>query len=115
MAQRAEEGGVGGRVEGRRGGGGGALRRRRAASPPPPSLPPSPPGAAASTSAPHTPPPSQHGDTALDDAKRKGYTEVVKLLENPPATAAQVGRAAPRPHPPHRPCALCDRCLQPHP
>ena len=90
--------GVGARGGG--GGGGGALRRRRAASPPPPSLPPSPPGAAASTSAPHTPPPSQDGDTALDDAKSKGHTEVVKILENPAAYfAAQVGRAAPHAEP----------------
>ena len=68
----------------------GAAPPLRAAQPPP-----SPPGAAASTSAP--PSPSQSGDTALDDAKEKGHTEV-KLLEKctPAYFAAQVGRTAPR-------------------
>ena len=95
MAQRAEEGGVGGRGEGRGGGGGGALRRRRAASPrrPAPALPPRG-GRLHLRPAPSA---SQHGDTALDRAKEKKHTEVVKLLENPAAYfAAQVGRAAPR-------------------
>ena len=51
MAQRAEEGDVGGRVEGRGGGWGrGPAQAPRRLSAPP-SLPPSPPGAAASTSA----------------------------------------------------------------
>ena len=118
MAQRAEEGGVGG--FGARGGagvvGGGALLTGaapplRAAQPPPLS----PPGAAASTSS-LPPSPSQDGDTALDDAKKRSHTEVVKLLENAPAIAAQVSRAAPHPaNPPPRPCAVCDRCVEPHP
>ena len=68
----------------------GAAPPLRAAQPPP-----SPPGAAASTSAP--PSPSQSGDTALDDAKEKGHTEV-KLLEKctPAYFAAQVGHPATR-------------------
>ena len=86
MAQRAEEGGV----EGRDWGWGGALLRRRAASRRRP-VPPSPPGAAASTATLH-PSPWQYGHTALDLAE-VGNTEVVELLENAPAMAAQVGAA----------------------
>ena len=97
MAQRAEEGGVGG--VGARGRGGGVGERgpaqapRRLSAPPSPS--PSPPGAAASTSAlPSSP--SQYGDTALDWAKEYNRTEVIKLLEKytPAYLAAQVGLAA---------------------
>jgi hypothetical protein len=77
---------VGGvRGEGRGGGGGrGPAHRRRAASPRRPAPRPS-----------HPPGPPQNGDTALDDAKKQKHTEVIKLLENAPAIAEQVGRAAP--------------------
>ena len=91
MAHRAEDGGVGGWSEGRGGGGGGALRRRRAASPRRPAAAFSPQGGRLHLRPP--PSPSQGGDTALDDAKSHGHTEVVKLLENAPAIAAQVGAA----------------------
>ena len=41
-------------------------------------------------------PPRQHGDTALDFAMRRKHVEVVRLLENAPASAVQVSRAAPQ-------------------
>ena len=69
----------------------GAAPPLRAALPPP-----SPPRAAASTAS-LPPPPSQGGETALDKAKEKKQTEVVKLLENAPAIAAQVSAAPPSP------------------
>jgi hypothetical protein len=118
MAQRAEEGGVGGSGRGAgRGWGGGALLtgaapRLRAAQPPP-----SPPRGGRLHLRP-SPSPSQDGDTALDEAKKQNRTEVIKLLEKytPAYFAAQVGRAAPHPATPsHRPCAVCDRCVEPHP
>jgi len=106
--------GVGARGQGGGCGGRGPVHRRRAASlrrPAPgllpPGRPPPPP--------PPPPSPSQDGDTALDDAKRRGHTEVVTrhtevvtLLENA-AIAAQVGRAAPHAAPSYTPCArpLC--------
>ena len=91
MAQRAEEGGVGGRDEGRGGVGVGDLRRRRAASPrrPAAALPPR-------GGRPHLRPPlspSQDGNTALVWAKNRNNTEVVRLLLENAAVAAQVGSA----------------------
>ena len=92
-------GGVRGEGSGGGCGGRGPAHRRRAASPRRPAPRPS-----------HPPGPPQNGDTALDDAKKQKHTEVIKLLENAPAIAAQVGRAAPHPAtPPPRPCAVCDR------
>ena len=95
MAQRAEEGGVRGLGgEGRGWGlwGGGALRRRRAAPP----RRPQPPARSLRGGRLHLRPlPSlprrQDGDTALDDAKKKKHTQVIALLENAAAVAAQVG------------------------
>jgi len=112
MAQRAEEGGVGG--FGARGGagvvGGGALLTGAAPLLRAAHHPPSPPRGGRLHLRPSPPPPSQDGDTALDIAKKKKHTEIIKLLENAPAIAAQVGRAAPHPAtPPPRPCAVCDR------
>ena len=94
MAQRAEEGGVrgfGGR--GARVGLGGEgpcvgaappLRAAHSPRPHPPRRPPPPP-----------PLPSlprwQNGDTALDNAKSQGHTQVIALLENAAAITAQVG------------------------
>ena len=115
MAQRAKEGGVWGRGEGQGGDGGGALRRRRAASPRRPAPALSPRGGRLHLRPP--PSPSQDGDTALDYAKSKGLTEVVKLLENAPAIAAQVS-ATPPSHlctPLRLSAVLCDRYLGPHP
>eukprot|EP00964_Phaeocystis_antarctica_P038298 scaffold21913_cov51-Phaeocystis_antarctica.AAC.1 len=43
-----------------------------------------------------SPLPRQHGDTALDFAARRNHTEVVRLLGNEPASAAQVGRTTPQ-------------------
>ena len=113
MAQRAEEGGVGGvGARGRGGVAGGALRRRRAASPRRPQpFALSPRGGRLHLRPP--PSPSQGAQTALDWAKCNSDTEVIKILENPAAyLAAQVGRAAPHP-PPRRtapaPCAT-DAC-----
>ena len=115
MAQRAEEGGVGGRGEGRGEGGGGALRRRRAASPRRPAAALCPRGGRLHLRPP--PSPSQGGNTALDFAKQQKHTEVVKLLENAPAFAAQVGAAPPHLYaPPLRLSVVpCDRYLGPHP
>jgi hypothetical protein len=85
VAQRAEEGSVWGRGEGRSGCGGGALCRRRAGSPRRPL--PSSPGCL------YPPPPpsplslSQWRQTALDLAKQENHTETVRLLENAPAIA----------------------------
>ena len=111
MAQRAEEGGVGGvGARGRAGCGEGPCSQtsRRLSAPPSPR--PLPPGSAASTS-PLPLPASQFGGTALDDANFRGNTEVVKLLEryDPAYVAAQVGRAAPHAAPSYTPCArpLC--------
>ena len=95
MAHRAEDGGVGGWSEGRGGGGGGALRRRCAASPRRPAAAFSPQGGRLHLRPP--PSPSQGGDTALDCAKINNHTEVIKLLENAPAIAAQVSAAPPSP------------------
>ena len=56
------------------------------------SPPPAPSAAAASTSAPSPRfPRRQDGATALDNAKSKGHTQVIALLENAAAVAAQVG------------------------
>ena len=85
----------GGRGEGRGGGGGGALRRRRAASPLRPAAAFSPRGGRLHLRPP--PSPLQNGDTALDWAKEEEHTEVVQLLENAPAIAAQVSAAPPFP------------------
>ena len=77
MAQRAEEGGVGGLGE-RRGGGGG-LRRRRAASPRCPAPVLSPRGGRLHL---HPPPsPSQKGKTALGLAKKDNHKEVVLIFD----------------------------------
>ena len=58
------------------------------------SPPPAPSAAASSTSAPALPslPRRQDGDTALDNAKRRGHTQaIVRIMENDPAyLAAQV-------------------------
>ena len=89
--------GVGAR--GRGGGGGGGLRRRRAASPRRPAPALSPRGGRLHL---HSPPsPSQDGTTALGIAKYYNHTEVIKLLENAPAIAAQVSHAAPHRPPAH--------------
>ena len=95
MAQRAEEGGVRGLGGEGRGVGLGGEGPCAGAAPPlraARSPPPAPSAAAASTSAPS---PSlsrrQDGDTALDDAKSKGHTQAIALLENAAAIAAQVG------------------------
>ena len=81
-------------MEGRgewRGGGGGrgpAQAPHRLCAPPSPR--PLTPGQ------PPPPPPLQDGKTALDYAKEKKYTELVRLLEDPAVyLAAQVGRAVP--------------------
>ena len=119
MAQRAEEGGVGGGGEGRSGGGGrGPAQAPRRLSAPP-SRRPLPPLLSGGGRLHLRPPPSpsQDGDTALDYAKSKGLTEVVKLLENAPAIAAQVS-ATPPSHlctPLRLSAVLCDRYLGPHP
>ena len=94
MAQRAEEGGVRGfGGEGRGGGLGGEgpclgaappLRAAYSPRPLPPRRPPPPPPLPSL-------PRRQHGHTALDDAKRNRHTQVVALLKNPAAIAAQVG------------------------
>ena len=118
MAQRAEEGAWGVRGEGRGGGGGGgdlltgAAPPLRAAQPP---LSPSPPQGRRLHLFP-LPSPSQYGGTALDDAKAKNRMKVIKLLENAPAIAAQVGRAAPHPAtaPPPR-LRRVRPCVEPHP
>ena len=95
--QRAKEGGVWGRGEGRGGGGGrGPVQTPSRLSAPPLRAalpPPSPPGAAASTPPVlrlHSAPllfPSQWKQTALDLAKQENYTEIVTLLLAPPLTA----------------------------
>ena len=92
MAQRAEEGGVVGRGEGAGRGWGRALRRRRAASPrrPAPALSPRDGRLHLRTS----PSPSQDGETALDIAKEKKRTEIVRLFDPAAADAMQAGRAA---------------------
>ena len=94
MAQRAEEGGVrgfGGR--GARVGLGGEgpcvgaappLRATHSPRPHPPRRPPPPPPLPSL-------PRRQDGYTALDHAKREGHTQVITLLENAAAVAAQVG------------------------
>ena len=95
MAQRAEEGGVRGvwgRGAGLGLGGEGALRRRRAAPPRRPQLPArSLRGGLLHLRPLPSLPRRQFGYTALDYAKRKGRTQVIALLENPAAVAAQVG------------------------
>ena len=67
--------------------GGGTLRRRRGASPRRPA-----PALSSRGGRPHLrppPSPSQSGDTALDMAKERKHTEVIGILENAPADAAQ--------------------------
>ena len=60
------------------------LRAAHSPRPLPPRRPPPPPPLPSL-------PRRQHGDTALDDAKAKGHTQVIALLENAAAIAAQVG------------------------
>ena len=93
MAQRAEEGGLrgfGARGEGGFGGEGpcvGAAPPLRAAHSPrplPPRRPPPPPPLPSL-------PRRQYGDTALHMATIEGHTQVIALLENAAAVAAQVG------------------------
>ena len=85
MAQRAKEGGVGGLGRGAGRGGEGALRRRRAA----------PSRRLASALSPrggrlHPPPsPSQDGITALEEAKERKNTEVVRVFDPAAADAMQ--------------------------
>ena len=74
----------------------GCVGRRSALSPPPPAAARAPrvravPDSLARASAP------QDGDTALDDAKKKGHTECIRWLENPAAARAQVPAAPPTP------------------
>ena len=108
--------GVSGRGAGRGWGGGalftGAAPPLRAAQPP---LSPSPPQGRRLYLFP-PPSPSQHGETALDDAEMKNRTKVIKVLENAPAIAAQVGRAGPHPAtaPPPR-LRRVRPCVEPHP
>ena len=54
-------------------------------------------------------PSAQDGRTALDNAKKYGRTEVIKLLEKytPTYFAAQVGRASPRRAAPRRGLSMC--------
>ena len=93
MAQRAEAGGVTGRGgEGRgwawgEGPCAGAAPPLRAAHSPRPLPPRRPPPLPPLPSLPRW----QDGDTALDDAKYKGHTQVIALLKNAAAVAAQVG------------------------
>jgi len=118
MAQRAEEGGVGGsgRGAGRGLWGEGPCSQapRRLSAPRSPR--PLPPGGGRLHLRPLPPTPSQGGETALDLAKRYYRTEVIKLLENPTAYfAAQVCRLLLSP-PPLRLSAvptpyLCGRSL----
>ena len=63
------------------------------------------------------PRPSQDGKTALDLAKEKKHTEVVKLLENAPAIAAKVSAAPPSPlcTPPSLERGTVRPVLTPHP
>ena len=96
--------GVGGRLRRAAEEGGPAQAPRRFSAPPnphPSGLPPLP-----------QPSLPQRGNTALDKANQELHTEVIRLLENAAAIAAQVGRAAPHP-PPRRtapaPCAT-DAC-----
>ena len=87
MAQRVEEGEVGGWEKGV--GRGGAEGPRAGTAPPLRAA--SPWGGRIHLR--HTSSPSQSGNTALDIAKQRKHTEVIKLLENS-AVVLQVGRAA---------------------